>query len=903
MNKSKIFILFSSVYLIVYPVLGRELSRHGDESIESGDRQSGITPDILEALEACRNGYFKNGVIHFITSSHQDNAWMDSPQKCMADRDSLVLTPALEILKKFPDYHYSVEDALMLHEYLSLHPDRLAQIQRLTLQGRLEWGATYIQPYEGMYPGESLIRQLYFGRKWLQKMIPGYDPRVAWNLDVPDRALQMPQILAKSGVPYMLISRHGKGLFHWMSPDGSSVGVFSPGHYHWASEFLRKDTRTALTELPKVLQEWQPFYQKYGIPPHIPILFSTDMSAPRDFSEFFKMWNQHSDPKEGGGVPVLQYDVSEPALSCIFQESDSLPVIQGERPNVWVYIHGPTHHKTISASREAARLLTAAEIFNTVNAALQHDFKNYPQQALSQAWESHIYPDHGWGGKNGEITDQVFYDKSEFAREQARRLLFDALNAISSRVRTVELFGEPVIVFNDLSWEREDPVSVDLEFSPGRVHAVKVLDDRGTAVAAQLSNTLLYSDTSIQKTTVSFCAPFVPSIGFTTFYLKYLMNNTEIFTAAKPVHSFENKFFRISFAPGGIGQVYDKEVQVDLFRTDKFYAGELFTMRSVGEDAGEFNAIQQPTMEDFDKVSLYQPQWNQVEDGAVYARFELRQKMPHVDYIQKVTVYKTLKRIDFDVDLLNWDGTEYREFRLAFPLNMENGHVTYEVPFGKSTVGVDEIKGPAGERYVQPCSEVHPREILDWIGASDDQKGVTFGSSVSVWDFTDVTDNPVSYPLLQPLLLASRKSCHQEGNWYLQKGDHSYHFSLFAHHAGWQEGYHQAEQANHPLYAVQVSAHDKIIEKDLPSVQCFCSCSEPNVIISTIKKSEDEESILLRAFEMEGKDTDVFVEWFQPVSALAETNLIEEDAQPIPLENDLLQLNVGHHAIKSVKFK
>ena len=90
----------------------------------------------------------------------------------------------------------------MLKEYLERHPGRVEEIIKYTKEGRLEWGATYNQPYEGLYSGESLVRQLYFGRKWLKKILPGCDTHVAWNIDVPGRTLQMPQILHKSGVKF-----------------------------------------------------------------------------------------------------------------------------------------------------------------------------------------------------------------------------------------------------------------------------------------------------------------------------------------------------------------------------------------------------------------------------------------------------------------------------------------------------------------------------------------------------------------------------------------------------------------------------------------------------------------------------------------------------------------------------
>ena len=66
--------------------------------------------------------------------------------------------------------------------------------------------------------------------------------------------------------------------------------------------------------------------------------------------------------------------------------------------------------------------------------------------------------------------------------------------------------------------------------------------------------------------------------------------------------------------------------------------------------------------------------------------------------MQIIRVYHDVKRIDFDVDLLNWEGVMYREFRMMMPLALNQAEVSYEVPYGALTVGKDEMPGAAGER-------------------------------------------------------------------------------------------------------------------------------------------------------------------------------------------------------------
>ena len=151
-------------------------------------------------------------------------------------------------------------------------------------------------------------------------------------------------------------------------------------------------------------------------------------------------------------------------------------------------------------------------------------------------------------------------------------------------------------------------------------------------------------------------------------------------------------------------------------------------------------------------------------------------------------LYHQQKRIDFETALLNWEGELYREFRMALPLNMTDAQVAYEVPFGVVEVGKDEMGGAAGERYKTACKDFHPRGIENWIGASNNEFGVTMSSTVAVADWIDPTDNPKDYTVLQPILLASRRSCHWEGNEYLQTGDHHFRFSITSHKPGWKNG-------------------------------------------------------------------------------------------------------------------
>ena len=114
-------------------------------------------PHTVDNLLKLADSKLSSGKIFLMNSSHQDIAWMDSPEKCVIDRDTMLLTPLYEkAMNADPTYRFDVEDALMLKEFIQRHPDKKDGISKLLKEGKISCGSSYIQPYEEMYSGESL---------------------------------------------------------------------------------------------------------------------------------------------------------------------------------------------------------------------------------------------------------------------------------------------------------------------------------------------------------------------------------------------------------------------------------------------------------------------------------------------------------------------------------------------------------------------------------------------------------------------------------------------------------------------------------------------------------------------------------------------------------------------------
>jgi len=168
-----------------------------------------------------------------------------------------------------------------------------------------------------------------------------------------------------------------------------------------------------------------------------------------------------------------------------------------------------------------------------------------------------------------------------------------------------------------------------------------------------------------------------------------------------------------------------------------------------------------------------------------------------------------------------------------------------------------------------------------------------------VWDYLDPTDNQVSSLLLQPVMLASRRSCHGEGPWYLQKGDHFYRFCMTSHKQNLRRGRQFGNEANVPLMAVFNPARSS--GAGLCEKASFFSVDAENVVMSTIKKCEDDESLIIRLFEAEGKNAVMALKLPKVVQKAEETNIIEEEGKRVKFVKNQIMLNIGHHSIHTLK--
>jgi len=852
-----------------------------------------VNRQYFEPLIPADWDYFGKGKIHIISSSHQDIAWMNTPDSCRHERVFEIVIPALDLIEKEPGFKFEMEQSLNLREALEDSPENRDRLISTYKSGHFEWGATLTQPYEGLESGEQLVRQSYLGRRWIRKNLPGMDANVAYNIDVPGRSLQVPQIFKKSGIDYLFVSRMKEGFYNWYSPDGTSIFTYSPGNYGWTLlvyKYFEEDAVTAMHKVYDVVKNWNEYYRERNLPPHYALVISTDAGGPKYYQELINEWNTLA-RNSGMDIPEIGHSTASEFFHSVDVPGIEVDSIYGERPNLWLYIHGAAHYHSIKAKREAAVNLPAAEKFTTINCQLEKDFSTYPQELFDEAWYSSIYPDHGWGGKNGHITDSLFRVSLEKGNEIGENLLNNSLQRLSDKITLNK--ANNIIVFNDLSWSRDGYTQVDISHLKGTAWVVE------TPAGEQIPSQIISTD---KKKELVFSLNDVPSVGYKTYHIR--KGKSPVPEIQAGANYCENKYYSVKLGKGGIHQLYDKKLQKEIFNTTRMVGGDLFHMDYKGNGAGEFVVMTEPGYDGMERAHEKESSWKLLESGAIYSRFQSEYEMRGFAVTQVITVFHQKKQIDLEYSIPDWPGEHNRQLRVLFPLQMEeSAQMSYDVPMGMVHVGQDELKmSPRGwawgGTYRQMPEEIRPREIQNFMTANGSGFGFTMSTNLVTADWVDPSRESVDYPVLNAVLLSTHKSCHGLGNWYEQKGSHSFKFSITTHEEGWKKGYHFGIEGNHRLRSVTKTSKQKGM---LPDEHSFVSTSNPFAVITTMKKSEDDEDLVIRVQEAEGVDKDISLKLSQAVKSTWKTDMIEENPESLNQQGDVLRLPLGKHAVETFK--
>lgn len=170
---------------------------------------------------------------HYVLSTHWDREWYQ-PFQDYRYRLVQLMDRVLDGLAdgRLQGPFQTDGQAIILEDYLEVRPERRAQIEELVRARKLVVGPWYVLPDEFIVSGESLVRNLRYGRELVRGM-GGEPSNAGFVCDIFGHNSQMPQIFKGFGIPAGLIWRGVNTIetrhLIWRGADGTELPCYRFG--------------------------------------------------------------------------------------------------------------------------------------------------------------------------------------------------------------------------------------------------------------------------------------------------------------------------------------------------------------------------------------------------------------------------------------------------------------------------------------------------------------------------------------------------------------------------------------------------------------------------------------------------------------------------------------------------
>jgi alpha-mannosidase len=837
---------------------------------------------------------------YFLGHSHLDAAWLWS-----FDETRRVFGEGCEnVLKLMENHRFTFcQSSAQYYKWLEEeHPETFEKVRRKVKEGTWEIvGGAWVEPDGNMPSGESFVRQFLLGKRYFMEKF-GVDVKVAWFPDSFGYAWTLPQIMRKSGMEFFLTQKmlwndttaFPHYFFRWTSPDGSSILA-----HEMVGAYDEKVSEQRILEQLKQLKARD----------HIDdllVLFGEGDhggGVTEDMIQRALEFVNGDKPAQGSFTTSMDY------LKATTRKlgNDRMPEVDDE---LYFQFHRGTYTtqaRTKRNNRKAECLLEVAEKFATVARLMG---RPYPASELNEAWRRLLlnqFHDILPGSSIPEVYKDSQMDFDSIFRT-ANEVVSSSLKAIASGVDTSG-DGRSILVFNPLSWSRSGIVEVQTrELGDGSV----IVDQAGRVLSSQ----------AVEGNKTIFMAQEVPSIGYKEYravlgrakkHRRTSLSSTE----RKDEIRIENEFLivRIDRRTGLLKSVFDKRRHREVLQRpggliqvfeDNPVRGRTCVNSRIDAavfDAWELFIYQQEG--GVKCIELDEPvDLKLVEKGPIRARVQAKyvyaQKgRPNSKFAQEIILCDSSPLVEFRLDV-DWHA-EHRLAKVAFPLAVSSDFTTYEIPYGHIT-----RRNPISPNATLAERSKYEAPGQKWIDhtAEDESYGVSllndckYGFDVGndVMRMTLLRSAEYPFALRAAFGLPPVKGAEEQ---LTDQGEHHVAYALYPHAAGFKEALtaKRAYEFNYPMLPALEPSH----RGRLPKALSFITTHPENVILTTVKKAEDTNDVILRVYETSGKDTDVTFDLAWTPKKAAVTDLMEAATSKVPVKGRAVGVRATGHEIATVR--
>lgn len=758
--------------------------------------------------------------VHLIGNAHLDPVWLWRWQEGFAEIKATYRS-ALDRMKEFPDYKFTSACAAYYEWVKDSDPDMFEEIKERVREGR--WcitGGWYIQPDCNIPSGESFARHALISQRFFRDNF-GITAKTGYNVDSFGHNGSIPKLLRQSRMENYVFMRpqaHEKDipdeLFDWESADGSKVATYRiPIQYNfnqWCFDNFEKVASMA-TE-----HDMMAFYGigNHGGGPTIKLL--NKMEAELDDRFVYSTPDEYFDEVRTSERPTLRDDLQYHAKGCY----SACSMIKQN-------------------NRKSENLTITAEKYSCLSNSLLGT--KYPHDEYTRAWKNILF--NQFHDILGGCSIKEAYDDAKISHGEAQsideRNINYACQQISWNIDTTEgrnvkpdrfgwgaawftdELGTPVVFFNPHPWKVKTFVRIC-------DNPDVVTDNDGNPVPVQ--HVRSSRTNGGDKWETGFIAE-LPPLGYKT----YRTFRKDGVTAENPFvvteNSIENNKIRLTFNPsnGELTSFYDK------INNRELLSGETKTVLIDETDSDTWAH----GIKEFKKVSdvFTKGSFSVMESGPVRASVrcytEGSSTVVRRDYMltadSDVVTIKT--KVDFH--------EKHRMLKFRIPTSVEIPEVICEIPYGSINRPIDGSE--------QVCQS--------WFTMRSDNYGLNVLND-SKYSF-DADGSVLSLTVLRGAIFADHYGKRDEFCEYQEQGIHEFTYALSPYKSISRTVKEAAELGTAPFVVMETFHGGK-----MPVEYGGIEVSADNIIVTAVKKHEDSDAYVLRAYECENRDTDCTVKLF-----------------------------------------
>jgi hypothetical protein len=706
--------------------------------------------------------------VFMIHQSHLDIGYTDTQGSVLQHHlqylDSVLdLVSATDDWPEAAMFRWNVEASWPLRYWLAGRSarDRDQFIERVR-QGRVEVCALPFSMHTEAYSIDELARQLHFTDELreryelpittaMQTDVPGATVGLLNTLvDADVRFLSVAHNYAGRSVPYLVGGQRLTRPFYWQAANGKRLLVWYTDTPHGSAYMegnfvgLAESYDTAVRVLPgylKALAERpypyeQPFFGWQGLSPDIEVTkrpYPLDVlhlrvqsviadNAPPSITpaQVAREWN------EKWAYPQLHLATNRQFFTSVEERfGEQLEVYRGDWTDWWVDGIG-SGARALGFNRRAQADIRTAQTLHTLADALTGDPAT-PSDEIDTAYDNMaLFDEHTWGAadpwedgldKRGSGALQ-WEKKAAFARQaydSSDALLKAGTHRLAYVFQTSDSSLASITVFNPSRWERTDIVRVFVPSSRASTrHPFAVVDLDNQQQVPHTVEVQEHAQFRPRGTYVSFIARNVPPYGYARYDLveeSHEATNDSDTRRVSVDPVIENDHYRLQLDPleGLVSEFLDKDYNHEMVDADapfgfnQYIYDRYATAPHVNHLSGRIQATDLSLLA---KRSV--ARYGVVTDRSstpVWDRMTLRLAGEGVDFVEMTfRLLHGVKRLDIRNRITKIGTPQKESVFFAFPFNVEEPSITYEITGGVSSPVVPHVPGSAN----------HMRAIRHW---------------------------------------------------------------------------------------------------------------------------------------------------------------------------------------------